>query len=119
MKIAVAVSDNKVGGPGESQYVYIYDVKDGNADLLEKYENPAMHAYRAKGLQMLASAISRGVDAIILSELGRPGYSYLKDRIKVYITPEVEVERAIKDVINGRIPVATAPTHEHGMHEHQ
>ncbi|KAA8923007.1 NifB/NifX family molybdenum-iron cluster-binding protein [Thermoplasma sp.] len=117
MKFAVAVSDGKVNGPGESEEIHIYESDGGNIKLVEKYSNPAMDATTARGVFMLKSALEHGANAVVLSEIGSPGFNYLKGRMDVFIVPEIPVTDALKLILDGKIGPATAPTHDHG-HDH-
>ncbi|WP_297217228.1 NifB/NifX family molybdenum-iron cluster-binding protein [Thermoplasma sp.] len=116
MKFAVAVSGNKVNGPGESEEIQIYQVNDGKFELVEKYANPALEASGARGIQMIRSAVDHGVDALVLSEIGSPGFNYVKNRMKIYIVPEIPVNEALKMILDGQVKPASAATHEHGHH---
>lgn len=98
MRIAISVSNGFVSGPGEGDEVWIIEVEDsGNYKLIERYENPARYAQQVRGgVFMLRSLLDRGVNTVILSEIGPPGYRWAVERgIKIYIF-EGRVEDAIK-----------------------
>lgn len=117
MKVAVASTNGFVSGPGEAEEVHIYNVDGYNYNLIEKYDNPAKYATHARGVFMLRSALEKGVDAIIVSEIGGPGFRYVAGKIKVYIFEGSEAD-ALRKLINGELVEAIAPTHEHGHHEY-
>ncbi|MGC8609402.1 MAG: NifB/NifX family molybdenum-iron cluster-binding protein [Thermoplasmata archaeon] len=125
MKIAVAVTDGHVGDPGECDQVYIYEADGNGVKMIEKFENPGKKAIAAPGVVMLRNAIERGANAVVLSEIGRPGTNYLRGRAKVYLADGLPAEEAVKEVMAGSIPETLEPTHEghsgtehEGMHEH-
>ena len=121
MRIAIPVSNGLVSGPGEGDEVWIVEVKDdGSYEVVERYENPARQAQWARGVAMLRSVLDRGVDAVILSEIGPPGYRWAVGKgIRVYIF-EGQVEDAIRAFIDGQLSEAQGPTHgeHHGHHGH-
>ncbi|ADN50191.1 methyltransferase domain-containing protein [Vulcanisaeta distributa] len=121
MKIAISVSDGFVSGPGEGDEVWIIDIKDdGSYEVVERYENPAKYAQQVRGVFMLRSVLDHGVDKVILSEIGPPGYRWAIEKgIKIYIF-EGRVEDAIRAFIEGRLTEAQGPTHSehHGYHGH-
>ncbi|WP_243679442.1 methyltransferase domain-containing protein [Vulcanisaeta souniana] len=122
MRIAISVSNGFVSGPGEGDEVWIIEVEDsGNYKLIERYENPARYAQQVRGgVFMLRSLLDRGVNTVILSEIGPPGYRWAVERgIKIYIF-EGRVEDAIKAFIEGKLTEAQGPTHgeHHGGHGH-
>ncbi|CAC12169.1 conserved hypothetical protein [Thermoplasma acidophilum] len=116
MKFAVAVSGDRVNGPGESEEVQIYETDGGNVRLIEKYSNPALNATAARGVFMLKSALDHGANALVLSEIGSPGFNFIKNKMDVYIVPEMPVADALKLILEGKVSPATAPTHDHGHH---
>ncbi|WP_054853806.1 NifB/NifX family molybdenum-iron cluster-binding protein [Vulcanisaeta distributa] len=121
MRIAISVSNGFVSGPGEGDEVWIVEVRDnGTYEVIERYENPAKYAQQVRGIFMLRSILERGVDTVILSEIGPPGYRWAVGKgIKIYIF-EGHVDDAIKAFINGELTEAQGPTHEehHGHHRH-
>ncbi|MGC8607233.1 MAG: methyltransferase domain-containing protein [Vulcanisaeta sp.] len=124
MKIAISVSNGFVSGPGEGDEVWIVEVEDhGNYKLIERYENPARYAQQIRGVFMLRSLLDRGINTVILSEIGPPGYRWAAEKgIRIYIF-EGRVEDAIKAFIEGKLTEAQGPTHgEHhghyGHHDH-
>lgn len=120
MRVAISVSNGYVSGPGEGDEVWIVDVNNnGSYEVRERFENPAKYATRVRGVFMLRSAVEQGVNAVIVSEIGPPGYRWAVSRgIKVYIF-EGKVEDAIKALIDGKLTEATGPTHgEHHNHGH-
>ncbi len=122
MKIAISVSDGLVSGPGEGDEVWIVDIKDdGSYEVVKRYENPAKYAQQVRGIFMLRSVLDHGVNTVILSEIGPPGYRWAieKGGIKIYVF-EGRVEDAIKAFIEGRLIETPGPTHgeRHGHHGH-
>ncbi|ABW00889.1 NifB/NifX family molybdenum-iron cluster-binding protein [Caldivirga maquilingensis] len=121
MKLTVIVdSENRVTGPGEGEYILIYEVNGDAVGLIGKEPNPALQAEMHRGLYALRRVKELGADSLIVSEIGRPGFNLAKSlNLKVYIVPEgVSADDAVKMVISGKVNVANAPTHEHGHHEH-
>lgn len=100
MKIAISVSDGLVSGPGEGDEVWIVDIKDdGSYEVVKRYENPAKYAQQVRGIFMLRSVLDHGVNTVILSEIGPPGYRWAIEKgIKIYVF-EGRVEDAIKAFI--------------------
>ena len=120
MKIAISVSGGYVSGPGEGDEVWIVDVHGSSYDIVERFENPAKYATRARGIYMLRSAMERDANAVILSEIGPPGFRWaVQEGISVFIF-NGKVEDAIKAFINGELSKAVGPTHDehHGHHMH-
>ncbi len=122
MKIAISVSNGYVAGPGEGDEVWIVDAKaDGSYEVIDRYENPARYAQQVRGVFMLRSVLERGVNTVILSEIGPPGYRWaVANGIKVYIF-NGSVGDAIRAFINGKLQEASGPTHaehHHGHHTH-
>ncbi|MGC9137227.1 NifB/NifX family molybdenum-iron cluster-binding protein [Caldivirga sp.] len=121
MKLAVIVnSENRVTGPGEGEYILVYEV-DGNVMKLTGRElNPALQAEMHRGLYALRRVRELGIDSLIVSEIGRRGFNIARSlKLKIYVVPEgVSADDAVKMVTSGRVNIADAPTHGHGHHEH-
>lgn len=113
MKIAIPVTNGKVDGPGEGLEVHIYEIKDGKASLIEKYENPALRATAARGVHMLKSALDRGINAVIVSEIGPQGVKLLKGKAKIYLAEGLDVNEALDKLIRGELMETDRPTHDH------
>ncbi len=121
MKLAViADSGNHVTGPGEGEYILVYEVNGDAVKLVGREPNPALQAEMHRGLYALRRVRELGVDSLIVSEIGRPGFNLAKSiNLRVYIVPDgVNADDAVKMVISGMVNAADAPTHEHGHHEH-
>ena len=121
MRIAISVSNGFVSGPGEGDEVWIVEVRDdGSYEIVERYENPARYAQQVRGVFMLRSVLDHGVNTVILSEIGPPGYRWAVEKgIRIYIF-EGRVENAIRAFIEGKLSEAQGPTHgeHHGHHGH-
>ncbi|MCY0860143.1 MAG: diguanylate cyclase [Sulfolobaceae archaeon] len=117
MKVAIASTNGMVSGPGEAEEVHIYEINGSDIKLLDSYENPAKYKEYARGVYMLRSVMDKEVDAVVLSEIGGPGFRYVAGKIKVYIFEGSENE-ALKKLMNNELVEAKAPTHEHGHHHH-
>lgn len=113
MKVAIPVTNGYVDGPGEGLEVIIYEIKDGKPYLVERYENPALKATAARGAHMLKSALDKGVNAVIVAEIGPPGVRLLKGKAKIYLAPGLKVEEALDKLIKGELIETDKPTHEH------
>jgi len=118
MKVAVAVTDGMVADPGECDEIYFYEVGDHSFRFLEKLVNPGKNAPAARGVVMLKGALSKKTDAIILSEIGRPGFNFLKGKTKIYLADRMSSEEAIKLLSENSLKETTEPTHEGGHMEH-
>ncbi|MCG2879702.1 MAG: methyltransferase domain-containing protein [Vulcanisaeta sp.] len=124
MKIAISVSNGYVSGPGEGDEVWIVDVhEDGSYEIIERFENPAKYATHARGIHMFRGVLERGVNTVILSEIGPRGFQVAtRNGIKIYIF-NGKAEDAIKAFIEGRLAEAIGPTHgehhEHHLHRHR
>jgi len=116
MKVAIPVTNGKVDGPGEGLEVYIYEIKDGEARLIEKYENPALRATTSRGIHMLKSALDRGINAVIVAEIGPPGVRLLKGKVKIYLAEGLDVKEALDKLIRGELMETDRPTHEQHHH---
>lgn len=110
MKVAVAVDENRVSGPGEGETVRIYELTN-DYTLLEEYVNPALRASAVRGVHMLRSALERGVEAFVLAEIGEPGMRFIKGRAKVYLTGDIDVHDALKLLLEGRLAEARGASH--------
>ncbi|MFP3237727.1 MAG: NifB/NifX family molybdenum-iron cluster-binding protein [Caldivirga sp.] len=121
MRIAVIVNaENLVTGPGEGEYILVYEDDGSNVKLVNREPNPAMQAEMHRGLYALRRVKEIGADALVVSEIGRPGFNMARSLgISIYIVPEgLNADDAVKMVINGEVQVANAPTHEHGHMHH-
>lgn len=119
MKVAIPVTDGYVDGPGEGLKVQIYEVESGQHRLVEEYDNPALKAIAARGAHMLKSAIDRGVDALIVAEMGPPGFRLIQSyKIKAYLGNGLHVNEALEKLIKGELEEIKRPTHEEHHHHH-
>ncbi|ARM74869.1 NifB/NifX family molybdenum-iron cluster-binding protein [Acidianus manzaensis] len=117
MKVAVPVTNDRIEGPGEAEEVHIYEINGNEIKLLEKYENPALKAMAARGVHMLKSALDRGVNAVIVAEIGSPGVRLLQGKAKIYIAENMQVNEALEKLIRGELKETNKPTHEEHHHE--
>ncbi|QIW25383.1 diguanylate cyclase [Sulfolobus sp. S-194] len=119
MRIAIPVTNGYVEGPGEALKVQIYEVEGQEYKLIEEYDNPALKAMAVRGAHMLKSAIDRGVNAVIVAEMGPPGLRLLQNyKIKAYLAEGLDVKTAIEKFIKGELPEIIKPTHEEHHHHH-
>lgn len=116
MKVAIPVTNGFVDGPGEGLEVMIYQLEGDKFTLVEKYENPALRATAARGLHMLKSALDKGVNAVIVSEIGPPGVRLLKGKAKIYLAPGLKVEEALEKLLKKELPETDKPTHDEHHH---
>ena len=61
--------------------------------------------------------MAKDVDAIIVSEIGAPGVRFLKDKIKIYFSNNMNENEALEFYIEGKLEEVTLPTHESPHHE--
>ncbi len=117
-RIAVVSSGNAVTGPGEGEYILIYEVDPSGIKEVSREPNPAMNATMHRGLHALRRAREVGVSSIIVTEIGPPGYrAALSWGLDVYIVPDgTSVNDALAMLIEGKLTPAKGPTHEHGYH---
>ncbi|AWR96394.1 diguanylate cyclase [Acidianus sulfidivorans JP7] len=116
MKVAIPVTNGIVDGPGEGEEVHIYEISDNKINLVEKYENPALKATAARGAHMLKSVLDRGVNAVIVAEIGPPGVRLLRGKVKIYLGEGMREEEALEKLIKGELKETDKPTHgEHHM----
>ena len=117
MKVAIPVTNGYVDGPGEGLVVQIYEVENGQYKLIEEYENPALRAMAARGVHMLKSAIDKGVKAVIVAEMGPPGFRLLQNyNVKAYLGEGLDVKTALEKLIKNELPELKGPTHEEHHH---
>ncbi|MEJ2779292.1 NifB/NifX family molybdenum-iron cluster-binding protein [Stygiolobus sp. CP850M] len=116
MKVAIPVTNGFVDGPGEGLEVMIYQLEGGKFTLVEKYENPALRATAARGLHMLKSALDKGINAVVVAEIGPPGVRLLKGKAKIYLAPGLKVEEALERLLKGELPETDKPTHDEHRH---
>lgn len=119
MKVAVAVSNGYVSGPGEGDEVWIVEYNnDGSYRIVSRYENPAKRATMVRGVHMLKSALENGVEAVIVSEMGPPAFRFAAQRgLKVYMF-DGPVDEALRLFAEGRLKEADQPRHGHHGHHH-
>ncbi len=116
-RIGIPVDGITVSGPGEGAEVHIYEIENTKYKLIESYENPALKATSTRGIHMLKSVLAKDVDAIIVSEIGAPGVRFLKDKIKIYFSNNMNENEALEFYIEGKLEEVTLPTHESPHHE--
>ncbi|BDC18015.1 NifB/NifX family molybdenum-iron cluster-binding protein [Acidianus sp. HS-5] len=117
MRIAIPTTNGRVDGPGEGEDVLIYEINGDDIKLVEKYENPALKATAARGARMLKSALDKGVNAVIVAEIGPPGVRLLKGKAKIYLAEGLTVEEALEKFKRGELQETDKPTHEEHHHE--
>ncbi|GGP19278.1 diguanylate cyclase [Thermocladium modestius] len=117
-KIAVVASNNVVTGPGEGEYILIYEVSPSGIKEVSMEPNPAINATMHRGLHALRRAKDAGVSSIIVTEIGPPGYrAALSWGLNIYVVPDgTPVNDALTMLIEGKLMPAKGPTHEHGHH---
>ncbi|ACP49611.1 Dinitrogenase iron-molybdenum cofactor biosynthesis protein [Sulfolobus islandicus Y.N.15.51] len=121
MKVAIAVTNGYVSGPSEGLAVQIYEINGNEYKIIEEYENPALNATAARGVHMLKSAIDKGVNAVVVAEMGPPGFRFLKRyNVKAYLGMGLDAKTALEKLIKNELLEITQPTHgeRHGEHYH-
>lgn len=116
-RVAIPVSGENITGPGEGLEVHIYEIDNGKYKLIEKYENPALKASMTRGIHMLKSALDKKVDAIIVSEIGEPGVRFLKGKMKIYYSNNLNENDALDYYVNGKLGEIETGTHEAPKHD--
>ncbi|MUM65607.1 diguanylate cyclase [Acidianus infernus] len=116
MRVAIPVTKGRVDGPGEGEEVLIYEIDGDEVKLVEKYENPALKATAARGAHMLKSALDKGVDAVIVAEIGPPGVRLLKGKAKIFLAEGLTVEEALEKLKKGELQETDKPTHDEHHH---
>ena len=116
-KIGIPVNGITISGPGEGAEVHIFEVENTKYKLIESYENPALQATSTRGIHMLKSVLGKNVDAIIVSEIGAPGVRFLKDKVKIYFSNNMNENEALEFYIQGKLEEVTLPTHEPQNHD--
>lgn len=116
-RIAIPVNGVNITGPGEGLEVHIYEIDKEKYKLFDKYENPALKASTTRGIHMLKSVLDKKVDAIIVSEIGAPGVRFLKDKIKIYYSNNLNETDAINSYINNKLEELTVATHDVSHHD--
>lgn len=118
MKVAIPNTKGVVEGPGEAERVSIFEISGSSVSLVEEYENPALRANAARGIHMIRSAMERGATHLIVAEMGRPGFEFIRRTgLKVYLAPQTRIEEALNALVGGKLQEIQSPTHEaHGHH---
>jgi predicted Fe-Mo cluster-binding NifX family protein len=92
--------------------VHIFEIENTKYKLIDRYENPALKATSTRGIHMLKSVLGKNVDAIIVAEIGEPGVRFLKNKIKIYYSNNLNEDEAMESYIHGNLEEITLPTHE-------
>lgn len=100
MRIAIPVSGDNVGGPGESSEIVILD-SERDFSVVERYENPALTATSARGISMVVSALNKQATALIVGHIGDHAFSYAGSRIRIYGASGLTLNQAIESFKNG------------------
>jgi predicted Fe-Mo cluster-binding NifX family protein len=116
-RIAIPVTGENITGPGEALEVHIYEIENQKYKLFDKYENPALKATSTKGIYMLKSVLDKHVDAIIVSEIGAPGVRFLKGKLKIYYSNNLNETEAIDYYIKNKLEELTVATHDVPHHD--
>lgn len=70
---------------------------------------------------MLKSAIDKGVNAVVVAEMGPPGFRFLQRyNVKAYLGMGLDAKTALEKLIKNELLEITQPTHgeRHGEHYH-
>ncbi len=110
-KVALPVSGDEVTGPGEGEKVEIFEVEN-EIKLIEEYPNPALQAIAARGAHMLKSALDKGAQVFLVTEMGPPGVRLLQGKAKAFLVEEgTKVDDALKLFKEGKLQEIVKPTH--------
>lgn len=116
MKVAVAVTGNRVSGPGEALEIAVYSAEDEPV-LLERYQNPASTATTARGIVMLQSVVSRGIEKLIISGLGGHAMQYASGRLELLNGAGMTLESALQNFKEDGLAKIEEATHN-SDHQH-
>ena len=116
-RIGIPVNGITISGPGEGTEVHIFEIENTKYKFIESYENPALKATSTRGIHMLKSVLAKNVDAIIVSEIGAPGVRFLKNKIKIYFSNNMNENEALEFYIQGKLEEITLATHESPDHD--
>ena len=116
MKVALPVIEKEINGKrlvnyhfGKSNLFAIVDTETGEMELLE---NPALHLERGRG-NLIARAFSeKGVEAVLVKEIGPGAFEKLKSfGISIYLVPaEVKfLDDAVEMFKNGNLKILEEP----------
>ena len=117
MKFAIAISGDRISGPGEAEEILVYDLA-GSAKLEESYENPALKATAARGIVMLKSVMDRGVEKLVISGIGDHALEYAKGKLELLNGKGLSKDHALSGILNNTLSRIEEATHHGGHHHH-
>lgn len=117
MKIAIPVTGEVIGGPGEAREILLLD-SDKDFAIAEKYENPALTATSARGISMIQSVLDRKAGALIVGHIGQHAFSYANGKLKIYSGLELTISEVIEGFRNGTLIELTGELQGNHSHHH-
>ena len=120
MKVAVPVLDTEVQGRrlvnahfGKSNHFAIVDTNTGNVEIVK---NPGLHVERRRGILIVEMFGKKGVDAVLVKEMGPGSFDKVKNvlGVKVYLVPpEVKfLDDAVEKFKRGELEELLEPNGE-------
>lgn len=115
MKFAIAVTGDKVSGPGEAEEILIYELGK-SATLVESYDNPALKAISGRGISMIKSVIDRGVEKLVIGGIGDHALEYAKGKIELLSGKGLSKDLVISAIMKNTLSGISKATHTGGHH---
>ncbi len=124
MKVAVPVLETEVNGRrlvnahfGKSNLFAVADLDSGEIEI---FENPALHLERGRGVYIAQSFYDRGVEAVLVKEMGPGAFDKVRNRfgMKVYLIPSKVkfLDEALTLFKEGKLQELLEPNEEEGKH---
>lgn len=117
MKFAIAVSGDRISGPGEAEEILIYELEK-TATLSESYQNPALKAMTARGISMLKSVIDKGVEKLVISGIGDHALQYALGRVELLSGKGLSKDQVLSGIMNNTLAKIETASHHGGHHHH-
>lgn len=115
MKFAIAVTGDRVSGPGEAEEILVYELGK-SATLIESYDNPALKAISARGISMIKSVVDKGVEKLIISGIGDHALQYAKGKVELLSGKGLSKDLVISGIMKNSLPGIGKATHSGGHH---
>ena len=93
MKVAIPVLDTEVQGRklvnahfGKSNHFAIVDTNTGDIEIVK---NPGLHVERGRGIRIVEMFGKKGVDAVLVKEMGPGSFDKVRNvlGVKIYLVP--------------------------------
>jgi predicted Fe-Mo cluster-binding NifX family protein len=120
VKVTIPVLDTEVQGRrlvnahfGKSKYFAIVDTNTGDVEIVE---NPGLHVERGRGILIVEMFKRKGVDAVLVKEMGPGSFDKVRNvlGVKIYlIPPEVKfLDDAVERFKKGELEELLEPNEE-------